>query len=83
MTPFASLLQALYFRKFSKRGGASSLRTKTVYFYWLCPTFDSWGWFASLLVAMEERCATAGDDDFLRIRVFQTRGWSDDDARKV
>jgi hypothetical protein len=32
---------------------------------------------------MEERCAAAGDDGFLKIRVFQTRGWTDDDARKV
>jgi hypothetical protein len=49
----------------------------------MCPNFDSWGWFASLLIAMEERCAAAGDDGFLKIRVFQTRGWTDDDARKV
>ena len=23
---------------------------KKVYFYWLCPGFDAWSWFASLLM---------------------------------
>lgn len=53
VTPFASLLQELYLRKFSKTSG--DMRLKTIYFYWICPGFDSWGWFSNLLIEFEQK----------------------------
>jgi hypothetical protein len=53
VTPFASLLQELYLRKFSKT--SAPMRVKTIYFYWICPGFDSWGWFSNLLIEFEQK----------------------------
>lgn len=66
VTPFASLLQELFLRKFSNK--PSHMRTKTVYFYWICPGFESWGWFANLLIGFEQKCIANGLLDFLKIR---------------
>jgi len=88
VTPFASLLQELFLRKFAPKPG-ETLKTKTVYFYWMCPGFDSWGWFASMLVEFEQQCIEKGLVDahglpeFLRVRVHMTRGWNKEDAEKL
>jgi len=82
VTPFASLLKELYFRK-SNPSAYPSFKTQKVYFYWMCPGFDAWGWFASLLIDLEDKLEQLGVPDFLEIRVFTTRGWSQDDAAKI
>eukprot|EP00039_Didymoeca_costata_P032775 m.39336 g.39336 ORF g.39336 m.39336 type:complete len:694 (-) comp9538_c0_seq2:554-2635(-) len=82
VTPFASLLQETFFRKFDPTC-KNPLKTKRVYFYWICPGFDSWGWFANLLVEFEQRCIEAGDPDFLQIRIHVSRGWTEDDAQRL
>ena len=61
----------------------SRLGIKKVYFYWLCPGFDAWSWFATLLMDMEEKLAEQGELDFLDIRIHMTRGWTADDAAKI
>lgn len=81
VTPFASLLKELFYRKFTT--GAPALKCKTVYFYWICPGFDSWSWFSNLLVEFESQCHEANDPDFLQIRIHMSRGWSKDDAEKL
>jgi len=83
VTPFASLLKELFYRKFGPEAESNPLRLKTVYFYWICPGFDSWGWFSNLLVEFERRCIEKGDEGFLKIRVHMSRGWSKDDAEKL
>lgn len=88
VTPFASLLQELFLRKFAPKPG-EQLKTKTIYFYWMCPGFDSWGWFASMLIEFEQKCIAeglVGPDglpEFLKIRVHMTRGWNKADADKL
>lgn len=54
-----------------------------VYFYWICPGFDAWSWFAALLMDIEEKLAEIGKEDFLEIRVYMTRGWTSDDANRL
>lgn len=49
----------------------------------MCPGFSAWGWFASLLIEVEQKLAELGFGDFLEIRIHMTRGWTDDDARKI
>lgn len=82
VTPFASILQSLYFRLCNPSQYAHS-KTKKVYFYWICPGFDAWSWFASLLMDIEEKLLEIGQEDFLDIRVYMTRGWTDDDAARL
>jgi len=82
VTPFASLLQALYFRK-SAPDRYPKFKTEKVYFYWVCPGFEAWGWFAKLLMDLEEKLAELGESDFLTVRVYMTRGWTKDDAAKI
>eukprot|EP00730_Choanoeca_flexa_P005753 TRINITY_DN12014_c0_g1_i5.p1 TRINITY_DN12014_c0_g1~~TRINITY_DN12014_c0_g1_i5.p1 ORF type:complete len:616 (+),score=138.37 TRINITY_DN12014_c0_g1_i5:75-1922(+) len=82
VTPFASLLKEIYFRKANPQD-YPNFKTKKVYFYWMCPGFDAWGWFASLLMELEEQLEAIGQSDFLDVRVYTTRGWSKDDAAKI
>ena len=81
VTPFASLLRELQHKQFS--GAAASMKTKHVYFYWICPGFDSWGWFSNLLVDFEHECHEKGIPDFLNIRIHMSRGWTKDDAETL
>lgn len=84
VTPFASLLQALYFRKSDPNNVLyNNFKTQKVYFYWICPGFNAWGWFAQLLIDMEEKLDELGESDFLSINVFMSRGWNQDDAAKI
>eukprot|EP00055_Hartaetosiga_balthica_P009043 m.35122 g.35122 ORF g.35122 m.35122 type:complete len:604 (-) comp6585_c0_seq2:87-1898(-) len=82
VTPFASLLQDLFFRK-SRPSDYPHFKTRKVYFYWICPGFDAWGWFANLLMDMEEKMEELGISDFFCVRVFMTRGWTSEDAAKI
>eukprot|EP00051_Salpingoeca_urceolata_P032663 m.16775 g.16775 ORF g.16775 m.16775 type:complete len:672 (+) comp5330_c0_seq1:154-2169(+) len=82
VTPYASLLNQMYFRV-SNPTAYPADKLKKVYFYWICPGFDAWGWFASLLMDLEEKLEAIGRQDFLEIRVYMTRGWSEDDAAKL
>ena len=79
VTPFASILQDIFFRTAED----PSLTVKRVYFYWICPSFDAWGWFADLLVTIEEQLILRGKRDFLVIKIHMSRGWSQDDAEKI
>lgn len=80
VTPFASLLQAFFFRVANPQL-YPSFKTEKIYFFWLCPGFDAWSWFASLLIEVEAKLIEAGLPDFLHIRIHTTRGWTDDDAK--
>jgi hypothetical protein len=53
-------------------------RLKTVYFYWTCPDFNAWVWFADLLVDIEHMCYDNGYPEFLSINIFATRGWNEE-----
>jgi len=81
VTPFASLLRELQHKQFSEP--PLPMKTKHVYFYWICPGFDSWGWFSNLLVDFEHQCHEMGVPEFLNIRIHMSRGWSKDDAEKL
>ena len=49
MTPFASILKHIWYRQ--QRGDMGSLRR--VAFFWICRDVPSFGWFQSLLEAVE------------------------------
>lgn len=49
VTPFASILKHIWYRQ--QRGDVGSLRR--VVFFWICRDVPSFGWFQSLLEAVE------------------------------
>jgi len=71
VTPFASILKHIWYRQ--QRGDMGSLRR--VAFFWICRDVPSFGWFQSLLEAVE---AAQVDPNFLRINIYLTQKISDD-----
>ncbi|BGP13351.1 hypothetical protein JCM10213_005803 [Rhodosporidiobolus nylandii] len=54
VTPFASLLKHIWYRK-TFPGGGERLALQKVYFFWICRDYNSFEWFQSLLYALEEQ----------------------------
>ncbi|GES79470.1 NADPH oxidase [Rhizophagus clarus] len=52
VTPFASILKSIWYRvNYPKK----STKLRKVYFFWICRDYDSFEWFQSLLLAIEEQ----------------------------
>ncbi|NXA32559.1 NOX1 oxidase, partial [Eudromia elegans] len=71
VTPFASVLKSIWY-KFQQADQA--LKTKKIYFYWLCRDTGAFAWFNDLLASLEQKMAESGKADFLTYRLFLT-GW--------
>ncbi|XP_065585545.1 NADPH oxidase 1 isoform X1 [Cyrtonyx montezumae] len=72
VTPFASILKSIWYR-FQQND--QTLKTKKIYFYWLCRDTDAFAWFNDLLASLEQKMAESGKADFLTYRLFLT-GWN-------
>ncbi|NXM55743.1 NOX1 oxidase, partial [Illadopsis cleaveri] len=72
VTPFASILKSIWY-KFQQ--GDQTLKTKKIYFYWLCRDTGAFAWFNDLLASLEQKMAESGKADFLTYRLFLT-GWN-------
>ena len=57
VTPFASILKSIFYKVTNED---ASLKLKKVYFYWICPTMQSFEWFRDLLASLEEQMITKG-----------------------
>ncbi|XP_040554762.1 NADPH oxidase 1 isoform X1 [Gallus gallus] len=71
VTPFASILKSIWYR-FQQND--QTLKTKKIYFYWLCRDTGAFTWFNDLLASLEQKMAESGKADFLTYRLFLT-GW--------
>ncbi|XP_029020568.1 NADPH oxidase 1 [Betta splendens] len=71
ITPFASILKSIWY-KF--KGSDPKLRTKKIYFYWLCRETYAFEWFADLLQSLEKEMEERGMGNFLTYKLFLT-GW--------
>uniref|UniRef100_A0A3B5ME98 NADPH oxidase 1 n=1 Tax=Xiphophorus couchianus TaxID=32473 RepID=A0A3B5ME98_9TELE len=71
VTPFASILKSIWY-KF--KDNDPKLRTRKIYFYWLCRETNAFEWFADLLKAQENEMEERGMGDFLTYKLFLT-GW--------
>uniref|UniRef100_A0A669PHJ5 NADPH oxidase 1 n=1 Tax=Phasianus colchicus TaxID=9054 RepID=A0A669PHJ5_PHACC len=71
VTPFASILKSIWYR-FQQND--QTLKTKKIYFYWLCRDTGAFAWFNDLLASLEQKMAESGKADFLTYRLFLT-GW--------
>uniref|UniRef100_A0A4X2KZG0 NADPH oxidase 1 n=1 Tax=Vombatus ursinus TaxID=29139 RepID=A0A4X2KZG0_VOMUR len=71
VTPFASILKSIWY-KF--RHADHTLKTKTIYFYWICRETGAFAWFNDLLASLEREMEECGKVGFLNYRLFLT-GW--------
>lgn len=71
VTPFASILKSIWY-KF--RHADHSLKTKTIYFYWICRETGAFAWFNDLLASLEQEMEELGKVGFLNFHLFLT-GW--------
>ncbi|XP_067405860.1 NADPH oxidase 1 isoform X2 [Emydura macquarii macquarii] len=71
VTPFASVLKSIWY-KFQHAD--QHLKTKKIYFYWLCRDTGAFAWFNDLLASLEQEMEESGKAGFLNYRLFLT-GW--------
>ncbi|XP_043378178.1 NADPH oxidase 1 isoform X2 [Chelonia mydas] len=71
VTPFASVLKSIWY-KFQHAD--QRLKTKKIYFYWLCRDTGAFAWFNDLLASLEREMEESGKAGFLNYRLFLT-GW--------
>ncbi|XP_074530464.1 NADPH oxidase 1 [Halichoeres trimaculatus] len=69
VTPFASILKSIWY-KFKDCN--PKLRTRKIYFYWLCRETHAFEWFADLLKGLESEMEERGMGDFLTYKLFLT-----------
>lgn len=79
VTPFASILKSIWY-KF--KDSNPHLRTRKIYFYWLCRETHAFEWFADLLQVLESEMEERGMGDFLTYKLFLT-GWDQSHAAHV
>lgn len=71
VTPFASILKSIWY-KFKQSD--PKLRTRKIYFYWLCRETYAFEWFADLLQVLEREMEERGLGNFLTYKLYLT-GW--------
>ncbi|XP_056328102.1 NADPH oxidase 1 [Danio aesculapii] len=76
VTPFASILKSIWY-KF--KDSDPKLRTKRIYFYWLCRETHAFEWFADLLQVLEREMEERGMRHFLTYKLYLT-GWDQSHA---
>uniref|UniRef100_A0A8C4WN01 NADPH oxidase 1 n=1 Tax=Gopherus evgoodei TaxID=1825980 RepID=A0A8C4WN01_9SAUR len=69
VTPFASVLKSIWY-KFQHAD--QRLKTKKIYFYWLCRDTGAFTWFNDLLASLEQEMEESGKTGFLNYRLFLT-----------
>ncbi|XP_052010700.1 NADPH oxidase 1 isoform X2 [Xyrauchen texanus] len=79
VTPFASILKSIWY-KFKESN--PKLRTKRIYFYWLCRETHAFEWFADLLQVLEREMEEREIKDFLTYKLYLT-GWDQSQADHV
>ncbi|KAJ8397998.1 hypothetical protein AAFF_G00433450 [Aldrovandia affinis] len=79
VTPFASIMKSIWY-KFKESN--PKLRTRKIYFYWLCRETHAFEWFADLLQVLEKEMEERGMGDFLTYKLYLT-GWDHSHAAHV
>uniref|UniRef100_A0A8C4GMG2 NADPH oxidase 1 n=1 Tax=Dicentrarchus labrax TaxID=13489 RepID=A0A8C4GMG2_DICLA len=79
VTPFASILKSIWY-KF--KDSNPKLRTRKIYFYWLCRETHAFEWFADLLQVLEKEMEERGMADFLTYKLYLTK-WDQSHATHV
>jgi NADPH oxidase len=77
VTPFASILKSIWYRL--NYPGNKPTRLRKVYFFWVCRDYDSFEWFQSLLMAIEDQDL----GNHIEIHTYLTAKISTDDIENI
>ena len=76
VTPFASILKSIWYRV---NEPDATIPVHKVHFFWICRDFESFAWFRSLLLAIEQE----DRDGVIEIHCFLTAKIKQDDVRNL
>jgi predicted ferric reductase len=80
VTPYASILRHIW-HILNQNGLSITLRK--VYFFWICPSIDTFEWFGKLLKNLEIEMSNKNQIDLLEYKIYLTKGWSLKEAREI
>ena len=80
VTPFVSVLKSFLYRKSDKN---KEKRLKKVYFYWICPSMESFEWFKDLIQSVDQDMNECGLGDSIEYNLHLTRGWTTLDIQDI
>jgi hypothetical protein len=84
VTPYASILKHIWHSlNPENRDKTSSSLLRKVYFFWICPSIDTFEWFGQLLQQLEIEMRNANKEDLLEYKIYLTRGWSVREAKQI
>jgi hypothetical protein len=84
VTPYASILKHIWHSvNPANKSSNSSNRLGKVYFFWICPSIDTFEWFGQLLQQLEIEMRNANKQDLLEYKIYLTRGWSLREAKQI
>lgn len=79
VTPYSSILKNIWYM-ISKDG---NIEFKKIYFFWICPSIDTFEWFGHLLQDLEQKIKRTTDDNILEYKLYLTKGWSLKEAKQI
>ena len=79
ITPYSSILRHIWY--ISKN--SNEIKLKKIYFFWVCPSLDTFEWFGVLLQELEIEMRNKNKEDFLEYKLYLTRGWSLREAKQI
>lgn len=78
-TPYASILKHICnMLKYKK-----TTTLNKVYFFWICPSLDTFEWFGEMLKNLENELDSSQYNDLLEYKIYLTKGWSLREARQI
>ena len=81
-TPYSSVLKHIsYMLRFKK----TLTELNKVYFFWICPSIDTFEWFGEMLKNLEDELDASGQNlnNLLEYKIYLTRGWSLREAKQI
>jgi NADPH oxidase len=84
VTPYASILKYIWHKLGSNRDSLhSKTKLRKVFFFWVCPSIDTFEWFGVLLQDLEKEMIEKADHSLLEYKLYVTRGWSSAEAKQI
>lgn len=79
VTPYSSVLKHIW----HIIKNSNDIKLKKIYFFWICPTIDTFEWFGKLLQDLESQMISKNREGLLEYKLYLTRGWDLREARQI
>ena len=79
VTPYSSILKHIWYRI----KNSTDDKLNKIYFFWICPSIDTFEWFGVLLQELEIEMKNKSKEDLLEYKLYLTRGWSLKEAKRI